>query len=892
VADREYELESLGPLTVKGRSDPVEAHLVLQRRTRARSVARRARLVGRDAEMESLWRSLEAQRRGVAAWASVCGAAGTGKSRLVSEFRDEATAHAVAWHEGRAFSYTQSIPYHLMTGLLGSAWGIEPEDSTESIEVKWREGAQALLGTESDLMPFIGSLFGFESPEIKGVDPETWRQSVDAAVIRILHRLCDAGPTVIHLEDVHWGDPASIALLRRIRHEEAVRSMFVYTFRPTPDLPLRSPPPARTTDTDIVLDELSRDESVEMLGSLLEASHVPEDVVRLLFARAQGNPFYTEELVSWLVQHGALTLEGETWRLVEDVAGMDVPPTIQGVIAARIDGLPTGSKTLLQQASVSGRRFRRAVLERIASEADIGERLTELEAQDLVRRVPGERGEWTFKHALTHDVAYEGLLRSERSVLHRKTGEVLEVLYPQRLNDLSEVLASHFDTGQVADKAVEYYLLSGQKAMARCALSEADGYYGRALELLGAAPSPDPDALVDLVNRWAYVYWYRQRNGELLSLLEAHRAAAEAAGDLRLRGMFESWLGLALWGRVRMQEAYDHLLTALHLGEESQDESVIGYACARLTIVCSDMGKLVEGAEYAERAMALTSGAVRDPELFSFARNYAGVIYFYLGRLNRVQSIADELLAYAERHSHVRSLCMGYFGQGLVHMTDGDEGAAAEWFEKSVSVSEDPLYALFPRLLLGAACTFVGKYDRAEESMRIVISRSREYEMDYFAHVARSYLGTALLAGGSMREGYRMILEGSDELRDSGCLTHHGVSEAMLGAIFAEMASGGEGMAVGDMLRNAGFLVRHVPGAAKKALEHLTRARDVFDMIESPHLSGWVSLTLGELHASRKAFDAARSALSTAIEQFGKCGIEVHRRDALRLLDSLPAEQR
>ncbi|UCF84396.1 MAG: hypothetical protein JSV50_01825, partial [Desulfobacteraceae bacterium] len=263
---------------------------------------------------------------------------------------------------------------------------------------------------------------------------------------------------------------------------------------------------------EIVLQDLSRVDSQEMLKSLLHAENLPAGLEDFIRDKVEGNPFYLEEVVNSLIETGTLLRENAGWSLTRPITGLDIPPTIQGVLTARLDRLEREAKRILQEASVIGRAFFYEVLTRITQlNLPVDRYLIGLESLDLIRTRTREPDlEYIFKHALTQEVVYNGLLKKERHGIHERIGEVMEQLFADRLPDFYDALAYHFNKGRSHDKAAEYLIKAGEKSYKTLSNQEAKQYYQQAYDLLTAEPEKSPHdkaLMMELLFNWALLLY-------------------------------------------------------------------------------------------------------------------------------------------------------------------------------------------------------------------------------------------------------------------------------------------------------------------------------------------------------------------------------------------------
>ena len=580
---------------------PIQIYKVISRIDQPKKIHRfhglRADLIGRDPELELLKKALDRVRSGKGSLVSLCGNAGTGKSRLVEEFKSALNRENVTWREGQCYPYARNFTYFPLIDLLSRTFGIEESDAPELVREKIESGLN-FLEHKDDAVPYIGSLYHLTYIQLEGISPEIWRSRLQMAFLEILTVMAQRAPTIICLEDLHWADPSSLELIRFLLADFRYPALVICVYRPTLTL-LSNQQIANLGESyvEIRLEDLSPAETGTMVGSLLKTEHIPSDLKQFVREKAGGNPFYLEEIVNSLVESETLVPENAHWTLRKDIGDSDLSSTIHGVIAARIDRLEAEMKRILQEAAVIGRAFYHEILSHITElEDSLWHHLSSLETLDLIKaRSYRPAVEYIFKHALTQEVVYNGLVKGKRKAIHERVALVMEKLFEDRLPEYYEALAYHFQRGQSVDKAVDYLAKSGEKSLERYALEEAHQYYDAAFAMLSrlSDQSGKTDCQrIDLLNKWSLVYYYRGRYKELLALLTQHQAVADCLPHSDKRGMFYAWLGCALWHRERFKEAHQHLLKALALGEKNNDFAVVGYACCWLSWVCTELGLL------------------------------------------------------------------------------------------------------------------------------------------------------------------------------------------------------------------------------------------------------------------------------------------------------------
>src|SRR5438477_3686471 len=488
LAENFVQVQPLGPVPVQGLDAPIEVFDVIaagQVRTRFHAAALRglSRFVGRDAEMEQLHGALEGVRRGHGEVAAVVGEPGVGKSRL---FHELTRSHRVAGCrilQTSAASYGRAASYLPVIDLLKAYFRIDERDDIRSIRAKATGHLLTLDETLKDVVPPVLWLLDALPAEdgFWGLEPPQSRQLTLDAVKRLL--LCESQvqPLVLVLEDLHWIDSETQALLDNLVESlPAAPVLLLVNYRPE----FSHGWGGKTYYRQLRIDPLPPESAKELLHALVGDGAELAPLKRLLIERTEGNPFFLEESVRTLVETGALAGERGAYRLINDPLAIQVPATVQAILAARIDRLAPEAKRLLQAAAVIGKDVPMPLLLAIADtpEPEVRAELTHLQAAEFLyetRLFPDL--EYTFKHALTHEVAYQGLLHDRQRALHARITEAIERLSTERVAEQAERLAHHALRGELWEKAVAYLRQAGLRAMARAANREAVAHLEQAL---------------------------------------------------------------------------------------------------------------------------------------------------------------------------------------------------------------------------------------------------------------------------------------------------------------------------------------------------------------------------------------------------------------------------
>ena len=610
LAEGYVEVKSLGPVPVKGLADPIDVYEVTGAgsvRTRFQAAARRGltRFVGRDAELEQLRCAQQLAANGQGQVAAIVGEAGVGKSRFVYEFTHSHRLQGWRVLESASVSYGKATSYLPVIDLLKGYFGIQDRDDLWEIREKV---TGKLLTLDDALKPALPALLALldvpvEDAAWQTLDPGQRRQRTLDAVRRLLLREAREQALLLIFEDLHWIDGETQAFLDTLVDSlGSARLLLLVNYRPE----YQHAWGGKTYYSHMRLDALAAESAGKLLDALLGNDPGLAPLKQLLVKR--GNPFFLEETVRTLVETKALAGERGRYRLTQPVQAIQVPATVQAILAARIDRLPPEDKRLLQVASVVGKDLPFALLQAIAELPDEALRrgLDHLQAGEFLYGTGLPNLDYSFKHAVTHDVTYGGLLQERRRELHARIVDAIETLYRDRLGEQIERLAHHAVRGEVREKAVHYLRQAGLKAAARSALQDARA-------------------------------WFEQALGAVEALSEAP-STLEQAFEIRL----ELRSVLNLLGEARM--TLERLREAETLAERLNDDRRRGMVCAHMTNLHSLLGELDEACTSATRALAIAR-VLGDLELRILTTTYLERAHYFRGEYERVVELATDNLA-------------------------------------------------------------------------------------------------------------------------------------------------------------------------------------------------------------------------------------------------------
>src|SRR6266851_3998014 len=648
LAEGYVQVTPLGPLNVRGLGEPVavyELNGAGPARSRFQALAGRGltTFIGRTGEIERMNAALDQARSGTGQVVAVVGEPGIGKSRLLWEFTHASRAENYLILESGSASYDRTASYLPIVELLKRYFQIEGRDDKRSAREKVIGKVLSLdWALERSLPAFLALLdVPADGDQWIQLDPMERRERTLDGLKHLLLLESRVQPLLVVVEDLHWIDADSQAVLDTLVESlPSARLMLVVSYRPEYQHDWVNKP----YYTRIGVDPLATPSAENLLHVLLGADAALDELKRLLIERTEGNPFFLEESVRTLVETNALAGERGRYRLVEPVSVLQVPASVHALLAARIDRLPDDEKRLLQSAAVVGLNVPFLLLQAIVEwdESDLRRALAHLQTAELLYETSLFPDlEYTFKHALTHEVTYGNLLRQQRRDLHARIVEVIERLHADRLPEHVDRLAYHALRGELWDKATMYLRERSMRAAARSAFAEALTSFEEALRALTHLPESR-----EAKYRLAQVYFAL---GDLVRsssiFLETVQALADESIARRapLPDFFaawpRAWLGLALSQLGRFTEALPHAEEALRIAVQAKHPHTVIESHGALGAVSLEQGDLQAALRVLEPSLALLrASGFGAPNILSAL----GHTYALSGRLPEALPLLEE----------------------------------------------------------------------------------------------------------------------------------------------------------------------------------------------------------------------------------------------------------
>ncbi|MBV8451546.1 MAG: AAA family ATPase, partial [Deltaproteobacteria bacterium] len=784
-----FEFKPLGPTRVKGVSEPITVYELVglgELRTRLQISAQRglSRFVGRQQELEQLRRAfaLAQGRRGQIV--AVVAEAGVGKSRLFHEFK-LLSQHETFVMEAFSFSHGRASPYLPVIGLLKDYFRIGDQDDERTQREKITGRVLALDRALEATMPYLFTLLGIQDSgnALDEMDSTVRRQRTREAIKSLIHRESLDHTLLLIFEDLHWVDAETQSLLDLLGGSIGTAPiLMMVNYRPEYEHRWSN----KTYYTQLRLDPLGSQNAAEMVSGLVGDAGELQSVKDLIVARTEGNPFFMEEMVRALFDQGVLTRNGVV-RMAKPLASIQIPPTVQGILAARIDQLAPTDKELLQTLAVIGKEFPFGLVHRVIQRAEneLTRGLAQLQLGEFIYEQPAfPESEYTFKHALTQEVAYNSVLIERRRELHERTAAALEELSAGKLDEQVDALAHHYSRSGNAAKAVGFLQRAAEQAKARSAYDDALCYVNEALRLLAELPDSrerDRDELAI--------------QGSRCFLLAATKGyAAPEVGQCLSRGvelckrigegpeMYAVMLGL--WNinlaRNRLHDAMKLAEKILNLSRLMNTELAEAAAHSAFGGTCLWRGEFSAARQHLEQA-----NAIYDRDISRYLPMYKARVVpsraqtswalWMIGYPDQAHARAEEALAFAARLRNPFSTVFALMHAIALDHLRGDYSMIRTRAETMMQIAGEqglPYWSAVASVVIGRVLVGEGNHDAGIIQMRDAMTDLRETGGELIYNYGLSLLAESYLIGHEPEKGLAAVAEAFKEIDTSGQHMH------------------------------------------------------------------------------------------------------------------------
>ena len=651
-----FDLESLGAVDVKGKATPVKTFRVLGVKSRPGQLrgleGLSSPLVGREAQLDLLIRRLRRLEKGAGSFVAVIGEAGLGKSTLIAALQKSPEASGYRWLRGDALSYTRSISYFPWRQIIRQSIDAPEIDSVAQVREKLRHKCDCCDVPGGDL-PFLEAMLAVEDEQglaaLASVHGDALLQKMAYATRGYLCGLATESPLAIILDDLHWADEASLTLLTNLSDVVDTQPIFVICMlRPDKNVPSwgtiqRIQEKLERKFDSITLEPLQAQQTDLMLANLLGIKDLPQDIRAAILEKADGNPFFIEEIIRSLIETRGLVRENGHWRAATLDAKVSLPNTLRGVLNARIDRLPETTRHVLQNASVVGRSFDLRILKRLTSlNGGLSAHIQYLEEANLVEPVPEA---YAFRHVLIQEAAYDSILLKNRAALHRQIGETLEELHGDRIEEYAPLLAYHFYSAGDA-RSLHYDEIAGEKAARLYANAEAATHFNRALQVARRTDA-DLQQIARLYTQLGSVLELRGRYQKALANYDEMLALAKQCHDrsVELSALMAKATVYSTFTAAHDAELSEKtLIQALEISEELGDRAAQVKLGWNLMLTYLFSKRLDQALQYGEAALAQARTS-DNAESLAFVLNDLCRLYTCRGEFDKAHTAIREARA-------------------------------------------------------------------------------------------------------------------------------------------------------------------------------------------------------------------------------------------------------
>jgi tetratricopeptide (TPR) repeat protein len=865
-----FEFHSLGQMEVKGKEEPQEGFELI----RAGEVATRfgasvakglTRFVGRTSSMAALMESWEKAQSGSGQVVGIVGEAGVGKSRLLLEFRNSLVQEQFSYLDGRCLHFGGSMAYLPFLDILRSYFEIHEEDREF---LRRKKMAERVVQLDEKLKSILSPLQDLLSLKVEDegylkLEPKQKRELIFEALRDLFMRLSKESVLILAVEDLHWIDKTSEVFLDYLIGWLAnEKILLILLYRPEYTHHWGN----KSYFNRIGLDQLSLKWSAELVKAILEGGEVASELRELILNRAAGNPLFMEELTHTLLENGSIQIKDKQYVLTRTPSELQVPDTVQGIIAARMDRLEDNLKRIMQVASVIGREFAFRILQTISGmREDLKAHLLNLQGLEFIyEKSLFPELEYMFKHALTQEVAYNSLLLKRRKEIHERIGKAIEELYPERLEEFYEMLAYHYARGEALEKAGLYLKLSGSKAAKNHSLWEAYSFYKEALATLHRLPETEEnnkEKLEVLVLMYTPMRLLGFPEGSLEILQEGEGLSKDLQDNRRLvffYGRLSAYY--AFRGDAPLGVKYSE--EALELARRSQDIDLIVRISPGLCASYMGTGRYSKVVDIVPGFLDLLEKTEQKSNFFALSLNpyswlcaYCGMSMGYLGNFEGGKIVLEKGLRHAVQIGDLTASGLVELCYGVFFDTKGDWEPAIEHLQNSIKINEEVkfLAALaWSWASLGHAKSYLGDLETGRRYVEKGLKIQHEGGFEFLLSMYPLFLGSICFLQCDLKTAPNFVDEALRLSQKNSEIHFEALSWIWSGRIVG----------------------RTETPQIRKAEEYILQGMKMLDELELKPFYAQGFLFLGELYANAGQKEMAMENLKKAESMFQEMGMD------------------
>jgi class 3 adenylate cyclase len=853
-----FEFKPLGKVEVKGKKEALESYELIKPsevETRIEAAALRglSKFIGRGREMEAIKEILEKARSGSGQVIGVVGEAGVGKSRLLLEMRNMLPQGGHTYLEGRCLHYGGSMAYLPILDILRSYFDIKEGDIESGIKEKIQEKIHQLDERLKTVLPSFQEILSLtvDDGAYLQLEPSVRKIRAFEAIRDLLVRVSETQPLVLAVEDLHWIDKISEEFLGYLIDSLAnTHILLILLYRP--EYTHQWGP--KSHYSRIGMDQLSTRNSAELVEVILEGGEVVPELRELILGRAGGNPLFVEELTQSLLENGSIERKEHEYILSQQASEIEVPDTLQGIIAARIDRVEESLKRVMQLASVIGREFAYRILQTVMGmREELKSSLIRLQGLEFIyEKNLFPELEYIFKHALTQEVAYHSLLHKRRKEIHEKIGKAIEELYPDRLEEYYALLAYHYMRSDNRGKAIEYLDRTNRKAAKLNAMEEAKAYFEQAMKLLDTLPENEinREQRISLIVNQSLVFTLLYQLPAYYDLLTCYEQMAIDLGNQELLGGFFVGMGQCQWWVGNYDQAIQTLTKAAELCETTGASEYAGIAYTFMQWTHLSKGDFEQVLTYKLEALR-TIEQQFNLRVYVWALSAASWAYTYLGRWDEAVKEGQEALRVAEKFSDNSLISFAASIISFALTSKGDLAQAIEYGELAVHKAPTPADKIWAQgFLAWVQCRSLETHGATELLAQIVsIQKAGGFKMGETGYTVE--LGEGYWLAEEYDKATQTLQAGLKLAESTGYKLCIGWAHRLLGEIALKTNPAQVGEPLADphfkksieLLREikaenhlalayAGYGQHHTQrGNMTRAREYLTKALDIFERL-------------------------------------------------------------
>jgi class 3 adenylate cyclase len=882
IVERYFEFNHIGKTEIKGKEEPQDIYELLKAGeviTRIdESIAKGlTRFVGRKNSMDAMMEVYNHVKSGLGQVVGVVGEAGVGKSRLILEFRNQIIKDSHTFLEGQCLQYGGSILYKPILDILKSLFDIKEIDREHIIKKKIRDK----LSSYKDLEPLLPSFQDLLSVQVDNeaflkLEPKQKREKAFEAIRDLIISDNQEKPLVVVVEDLHWIDDSSEEFLNYLIEWIAnTPIMLILLYRTEYQHKWGS----KTYYYKIGLDHLDKESAVELVKAMLEDGDVAPELRDLILSRAAGNPLFMEEFTHTLMENGTIKKQDNQYILSRKITDINVPDTVQGIIAARMDRLEENLKRTMQVASVIGRDFAFRILQTITGmHGELKSYLLNLQGLEFIyeKRLFPEL-EYIFKHALTQEVAYNSLLLKRRKQIHENIGKAIEELYSERLEEFYEMLAYHYSRSDNQEKAYQYLILSGKKAFSSFANQEAYNFYQEGLKILRQMPNTEENKkimtqIIKLMYHPMTVLSYPE--GSLEILQNGVRLSKEIC-DKKSLATFYGLISECHTFRGNPLEGIKDAEPLFYEARRNQDIDLMAPLSYGLIISYGATGDWLKVRDIAPEVVALIDKTRKERDYFKLTHNFYSIACAHYGNslvmtgnLEEGKNFIEKGLGSAIETNRILIIATCEYTYGNYCLIKGDGGNAIKHFQNAIIYSEKgnwPWHIAISTGGFGYGCYLLGDLDTARKQIEKGLNIHKNTQSAWMGALYSTFLSYVLHDSGDLAEAQDYAEEAIELSMKNNDRFLEGLSNSSMGRI----------------------LVKRNSSRVDEAEKYVLKSIQILNELKACPYLAQAYFYLGELYANAGFKDKARENLRKALSMYREMDIKYWPDKIQEVLDRL-----